>query len=226
MSTNKLDEFFEDSKTVGDFGEAYAGYVSACLQSIDFGKVQEFVNLLIVKREQRKTVYFIGNGGSAATASHFANDLAIGTRTPKKPFKVVSLTDNNAVMTAIGNDFGYDELFSAQLKILMEPGDVLVAISASGNSPNIIKGVEYAHSLNNKVVGLTGFSGGELKKLCDINIHVESNRGEYGPVEDVHMFIDHLVGSYLNRFVLKEHLDSTQEKAKSKSTNEASSLTQ
>jgi len=145
-----------------------------------------------------RAVFFIGNGGSAATASHFANDISIGTRTgDKKPFRAVSLTDNVAVMTALANDEGYDRMFVDQLRVHMRAGDSLVAISASGNSPNLIEAVDYATSRGATVIGLTGFDGGKLREKSDISLHVPTAKGEYGPVEDVHMIFDHLIGSYL-----------------------------
>jgi D-sedoheptulose 7-phosphate isomerase len=150
-------------------------------------------------------VFFIGNGGSAATASHFANDIAIGTRTgDAKPFRAMALTDNVAVLTALANDNGYDSIFVDQLKVHLRDGDALVAISASGNSPNVIAAVEYARSRGAKVVGLTGFDGGKLRTLSDIAIHAQTAKGEYGPVEDLHMVVDHLVGSDLAARVRRE----------------------
>ena len=118
-----------------------------------------------------------------------------------KPFKAMSLTDNMAVITAVGNDDGYEHIFTKQLQNFAKPKDVLVAISASGNSPNIIHAVEFAKSRDLKVIGLTGFDGGKLREMSDIRIHVETRKGEYGPVEDVHMFVDHLIGTYFNRVV-------------------------
>src|SRR6185369_2467294 len=111
----------------------------------DSGAIAKFIEILLQARERHARIYFIGNGGSAATASHFANDIAIGTRSWAKPFRAISLTDNVAILTAIGNDYGYTEIFVAQLKAVMEPNDVVVAISASGNSPNIIEAVRYAN---------------------------------------------------------------------------------
>ena len=159
--------------------------------------------ILTDSRERGAHIFFIGNGGSAATASHFANDISIGTRVSHtdKPFKAMSLTDNMAVITAVGNDDGYEHIFTKQLQNFAKTGDVLVAISASGNSPNIIHTVEYAKTKGLKVIGLTGFDGGKLRELSDIRIHVQTRKGEYGPVEDVHMFVDHLIGTYFNRAV-------------------------
>ena len=180
------------------YARAYLDYLASCFQLVDSGSVQEFVRLLLDAREFGNTVFFIGNGGSATTASHFANDISIGTRTgDNKPFRAVSLTDNVAVMTALANDEGYDRMFVDQLRVHLRDGDSLVAISASGNSPNLIEAVDYARSRGATVVGLTGFDGGKLREKSDISLHVPTAKGEYGPVEDVHMILDHLIGSYL-----------------------------
>lgn len=154
------------------------------------------IDAIKAARENDKMIFFIGNGGSAATASHFANDLSIGTRSQKKPFRVLSLTDNVPVLTAVGNDFGYDDIFIRQLQAYMKSGDVVVAISASGNSPNVTKAVEWANNNGAKTISLTGFDGGKLKTQTHINLHVPSIKGEYGPVEDLHMIFDHVIGNY------------------------------
>ena len=157
-------------------------------------------------RERGSTIFFIGNGGSAATASHFANDLAFGTKEYKKPFKVMSITDNVPVLTALGNDYGYEDIFVRQLKVYGEKGDMLVGISASGNSLNLLRAFEYASITGIKTVALTAFDGGKMKKIADYGVHVPTGMKEYGPAEDVHMVLDHLVGSYLMRFIKKEQL--------------------
>lgn len=202
---NALDEIFSKHSTPAMFARAYAGYLGELLKTLDFGKVAEFMTVVLAARDRGDRVFFIGNGGSAATASHFANDFAIGTRSPEKPFRAVSLTDNVAALTAIGNDDGYDQLFVKQLEVLLETGDVVVGISASGNSPNIVKALEYANACGNHTVALTGFeTGGKIATIARTVIHVRTRPAEYGPVEDVHMFLDHLMGSYFNRVVLTE----------------------
>ena len=187
------------------YARAYLNYLASCFDSIDCGEIEAFIQLLLEARESGNSVFFIGNGGSAATASHFANDLSIGTRTgDDRPFRAISLTDNVAVMTALANDEGYDAMFIDQLKVQFREGDSLVAISASGNSPNVIKAVEYAKARGATIVGLTGFDGGKLRPLSDISLHVATEKGEYGPVEDMHMIFDHLIGSYLIAGVRRE----------------------
>lgn len=201
---NKIQELYSKSSDTKSYISGYFNHLSEIFNKIEVSEIEAFINLILKTRESGKTVYFIGNGGSAATASHFANDLAIGTRCPEKPFKVMSLTDNNAVMTAIANDFGYESLFLKQLETCLSEGDVLVSISASGNSPNLLKAVQYAKSKGVKTVGLTGFDGGELYQMCDLKVHVPTDKGEYGPVEDLHMIFDHIIGTYLAMRVQEE----------------------
>jgi D-sedoheptulose 7-phosphate isomerase len=142
-------------------------------------------------------IYIIGNGGSAATASHMANDLSGGLKLRDiRNFDVESLSDNSSLCTAIANDIGYENIFYAQIKNKITSNDMLIAISCSGNSDNIIKAVEYAKEKGSIVVGLTGFSGGKLKPLSDISYHIDSDNGEYGLVEDLHMIIDHIIYTY------------------------------
>ena len=142
-------------------------------------------------------IYIIGNGGSAATASHMANDLSGGLKLRDiRNFDVESLSDNSSVCTAIANDIGYENIFYAQLKNKITSNDMLIAISCSGNSDNIIKAVEYAKEQNTIIIGLTGFIGGKLKPLSDINFHINSENGEYGLVEDLHMILDHIIYTY------------------------------
>jgi len=109
---------------------------------------------------------------------------------------VVSLGDNHAVTSAIANDIGYENIFYMQLKDILKPEDVVLAISCSGNSPNIVKAVEYANSVGSTVVGVSGFDGGKLKELSNIKFHVDASKGEYGLVEDIHMILDHIIYSY------------------------------
>ena len=202
---NNLDKIYSNESTIEGFATAYIEYLSEVLSKISSKEIAGFVNVLTGARERGSAIYFIGNGGSAATASHFANDIAIGTRSWDKPFRVISLCDNQAVITAIGNDSGYDKIFYEQLAVLLKKDDVVVAISASGNSPNLIEAVNKAKEMGALTVGLTAFDGGKLKKLVDKGVHIPTDKGEYGPAEDGHMILDHLVGSYLIRLVRTEN---------------------
>jgi len=139
------------------------------------------------------TLYSIGNGGSAATASHLATDLGVGSLNKKNPIRAVSLTDNNAVLTASANDFGYEQIFVRQIDLLARKGDVLLAISASGNSKNLILGVEKAKELGCTTIGMTAFDGGALRQIVDLSLHINTNFGEYGPAEDLHAMMSHSI---------------------------------
>ena len=196
---NNLDRIF--TKDPVAFAEAYLDYLTSVLKTIDAREIGQFIETLLDARERGATIYFIGNGGSAATASHFANDIAIGTNSYDKPFRAVSLTDSNAIITAVGNDFGYEEIFVRQLRVLGRAGDVVVAISASGNSPNLIRAFDYAKSIGIKTVAITAFDGGKMKQIADEGIHVPTAPKEYGPAEDAHMVLDHLVSAYLMRVI-------------------------
>lgn len=196
---NTLDRIY--SKDIEVFSRNYINYIKEVLDHIDTKEIRRFVERLFDARDRNAMIFFIGNGGSAATASHFANDLAFGTNDYEKPFRVMSLTDNVPVITAIGNDFGYEEIFVRQLRIYGKPGDVVVGISASGNSENLIKSFEYATTAGIHTVAITGFNGGRMKVIADEVIHIFTELKEYGPAEDVHMVLDHLIGSYLMRAV-------------------------
>ncbi len=196
---NNLDRIF--TKDPETFAGAYLDYLASVLKVIDTREIGQFIETLLDARERGATIYFIGNGGSAATASHFANDIGLGTNSYDKPFRAVSLTDNQAIITALGNDFGYEEIFVRQLRVLGRADDVVVAISASGNSPNLIRTFDYAKSVGIKTVAITAFDGGKMKQMADESIHVPTAPKEYGPAEDAHMVLDHLVSAYLMRVI-------------------------
>ncbi len=198
---NKIDQIYSNSNSIKDYSRSYMQYLTSVLKSISLTDIEKFVEVLLEARERGSSIFFIGNGGSAATASHFANDIAIGARTYEKPFRVISLCDNLAVITAIANDDGFEEIFSQQLKVLLNKQDVLIAISASGNSPNLIRAIETAKRMSAITVGISAFDGGKMKEMVDVSLYVPTEKGEYGPAEDAHMVLDHLVSNYLLRLV-------------------------
>ena len=201
---NELDKIFSQSKNANAFATGYLNYLNQVLSGFNVEEISAFVRILVDARERDAQIFFMGNGGSATTASHFANDLAIGTRSRSKPFRAMSLTDNQAIVTAISNDDGYENIFVTQLQALMKKGDVVVAISASGNSKNLVKALEYAISNSTTTVGITSFDGGQLRQIAKLGVHVPANKGEYGPAEDAHMVLNHLIGAYLTRLVADE----------------------
>ena len=196
---NNIDRIFTENPVA--FAEAYLKYLKSVLSHIDRSEIGCFIETLLDARNRGVTVFFMGNGGSASTASHFANDLLIGTNDYNRPFRAISLVDNVSIITAISNDFGYDEIFVRQLRTLGKKGDVLVGISASGNSANLIKAFDYALTAGIKTVAITAFDGGTIKALADEGIHVPTEPKEYGPAEDAHMVLNHLVGAYLMRYI-------------------------
>ena len=176
----------------------YLQYLRTLLDAVDLDQLEAVVSVLRCARQRGAAVYIVGNGGSAATASHFATDLAnLSRRLGKPPLKVVSLVDNTARLTALANDTGYANVFSEQLEALAEPGDVLIAISASGNSPCLLRAAEVSRARGLTTIGLLGFDGGALLELVDLAIHVRSLPGVYGPVEDVHVALAHMVAACL-----------------------------
>ncbi len=186
------------------FSNNYLEYLTELISQLNREAIGDFADLLLQSRDSGATTFFLGNGGSASTATHFVNDVSLGSRQFKKPFRAISLCDNQAVITAIANDDGYENIFLQQLQTLSRPGDTIVCISASGNSINLIKAIEFAKENNLYVVGLTAFDGGYLKENCDLNIHVPTKIGEYGPAEDLHMVICGLVGSYFREKFLDD----------------------
>jgi len=199
-----LDQVIRRSKTASAFARGYLDYLSEVLAGLDESEIGRAAEVLERARIRGRKIFIIGNGGSAATASHMANDLGIGCRTGKgKRFQAISLTDNVAVMTALANDTSYENIFVGQLEVLLEPKDVVLAISASGNSPNIIRAIRYAKKRGAITIGFTGFDGGGLRKFCDHVVWAKTPKGEYGPVEDVHMILDHLLMTYLKAALRK-----------------------
>lgn len=182
-----------------EFAKAYLNDLKNVLDRLPLEPFDKLTALLEEAHAAGKQIFVIGNGGSAATASHMMNDLNKGTLghkgdAPWKRFKVIALTDNVSLMTAWANDTDYNTVFSEPLKNLANRGDVLIAISASGNSPNVITAVEAAKQLGVKVIGFGGFTGGKLAQLADVCLVVPSTG--YGPVEDVHMILDHILTGY------------------------------
>lgn len=182
---------------ITDFLHSYTKRLAHMLTTLDLASVTQAIDAIEKTQHTKGKIYILGNGGSAATASHMANDLSVGLKLREiRDFDVESLSDNSSICTAIANDIGYDNIFYAQIKNKLTCKDVVIAISCSGNSKNILKAVEYAKTINATVVGLTGFDGGKLKELSDICFHIASDKGEYGIVEDLHMIFDHMIYSY------------------------------
>lgn len=181
----------------------YLDQLKTVVDDIDPETVFEVAETLYRTYREGGTVFVCGNGGSASTASHMACDLSknVTPAAQGRP-RVVSLTDNMAHFSAIANDISYDDVFLEQLRNLMTGRDALVVISASGNSPNVVKAAEFALKLNAPVVAMTGFSGGKLASLSTFQLHVDCQ--DYGPVEDVHLVFNHLLVAALRSITARE----------------------
>ena len=164
------------------------------LRQVDLNVIERIVVRLRAARDKGSTIYLAGNGGSAATASHWVNDLGKATKSSgQRPMRVMSLSDNVSWLTALANDEGYDRVFSGQLDNFAKPGDLLIVISASGNSPNLIEAVELARSREVVTIGLLGFDGGALKNKVDECLWLPTEKGAYGLVESAHALLCHIL---------------------------------
>ena len=172
-----------------------AGYfaeLDRVLQSLPYGIVDQITAILLRTYRENRTVYLFGNGGSAALASHSACDLGKGTAfAGARRFRVLALTDNVPLITAWANDTRYEDIFAEQLRNFVDAGDVALAISGSGNSPNVLNGLRVAREAGAYTIGLTGFQGGKMKDLCDLCLVVPSDNMQF--IEDLHVCISHSI---------------------------------
>lgn len=188
---------------VADHVADYLDRLSTSLAKIPREDIAALGELLYRAYHMSAAVFIVGNGGSAATASHMAADLAKNTIGPQmRRFRVMSLNDNVSLLTALANDDGYENVFREQLVNLINPSDVLIVISASGNSPNVLRAVEYAKSRHAQTVGLLGFDGGRTLGLVDHPILVRSR--DYGVIEDAHLVLNHILVEHFSRRLAEE----------------------
>jgi D-sedoheptulose 7-phosphate isomerase len=172
--------------------DAHVSEVRSVLAQLPANDVERVIDVLLAAHRGRRHVYIIGNGGSASTATHFACDLSKATVTGNHArLRVTSLSDNVALLTAWANDSSYDAVFAEQLVNLLDPGDVVIAISASGKSPNVLAAIAAAQSRGAVTVAMVGFNGGPLKQMVDVAVHVPSH--SYGVVEDCHLVLEHAI---------------------------------
>lgn len=213
LDGNKAVNVYKESVVSGgnmaDYTKEIREYINLereVLSRLDVCAVNDAVNLIMKAYEAEKNIYIFGNGGSAATASHYQNDFnkGISEYTGKK-FRFVCLNDNIATVMAIANDIGFEEVFRFQLDNRLAEGDLIIAISGSGNSENVIRAAEYAKEQGNQVIGLCGYDGGRLKKIADVALHADVDSMQV--TEDVHMVLDHLMMSVFYKALCgKEHL--------------------
>jgi D-sedoheptulose 7-phosphate isomerase len=207
---NNLDKIYQEiGLNATEFSKSYAEYLITLLQKLDHNGIASCIKHLEEARQNDNTIFVIGNGGSASTASHIGNDfgLAVLKKTKKavnKSYRALALTDNISVISAIGNDSTFENIFVDQLKVHFRKGDKLILISASGNSPNLIVAAEWFKSQGGTVIGWLGFDGGKLKAIVDIPIVVESPKGEYAPVEDIHLVINHIIVTWMQFHIMYE----------------------
>jgi D-sedoheptulose 7-phosphate isomerase len=176
-----------------NFPAQYKGEVLKAIDTVDLDKVNQAIELFEETRAQGRHIFVCGNGGSASTASHFACDIVKGASYNRaQRFRIMALTDQLATLTAYANDVSYDCVFVEQLRNFAQPGDLLMAISGSGNSPNVIRALEYANSIGCRTIALTGRDGGKLGPLAQLNIQVAAPH--MGRIEDAHMIVCHMIG--------------------------------
>ena len=173
----------------------YTKRINLAFSKIDQSSIEKVLFVLNQSFESGARIWIAGNGGSAATASHFATDLSRCKNSRNKPIKGISLCDNSGLITAISNDFGYEYIFSHQLSNFATTGDLLIVLSASGNSKNILEVIGWAKNNQVKTIALTGFDGGEANKLADISIHIPTEIGDYGVAEDAHSIVCHFLSA-------------------------------
>ena len=177
---------------------SYLDQVCNVLQNLPHDEIGRTIDILAQARVQGRQIFIMGNGGSAATASHFACDLGKGTIEPGKPrFKVTALTDNMSLFSALANDWGYERVFVEQLDSLAQPGDVAIGISASGNSENVLRAMDLARERGLTTIGFTGFDGGRLKHKVEVCLLVECQVMEQ--IEDAHLVLEHLICTALRQ---------------------------
>jgi D-sedoheptulose 7-phosphate isomerase len=178
-----------------NFPAQYKTEVLKAIETVDLSKVNQAIDLFKDARAAGRHIFVCGNGGSASTASHFACDIVKGASYNRgQRFRIMALTDQIATLTAYANDVSYDCVFVEQLRNFAQPGDLVMCISGSGNSPNVIRAMEYANSIGCKTLALTGRDGGKLGPLAQLNIQVEAPH--MGRIEDAHMIVCHMIGYY------------------------------
>lgn len=185
------------SKKFKNFFNKYISNLNDILKDIDPKQLEKLSNFFENSIKTKKRIFIAGNGGSASTASTMTNDLGFDLFKKKGKFvNFQSLVDNVSVITAISNDTGYENLFLNQLKMYHKIGDHLLVISASGNSKNLISAIKFVKKRKGKIISFLGFDGGKVKKYSDILIHLKTEKGDYGPVEDAHLIINHVLSHW------------------------------
>lgn len=186
------------------FGIARASLIPMAIATVDESALDAFLAAIEDGVRHGSRVWILGNGGSAAISDHFATDLAKVNIDTGLGILPVSLCSNGPVLTALSNDYGYEDAFARQVRAYVRPGDLLVAVSSSGNSENVIRAIQQGKENGATTVGLSGFDGGRLAKESDISIHVRTEIGDYGTTEDAHSVICHAVSLELRQLGERE----------------------
>jgi len=195
---NMLESMFHASESPEEYIKNYCQHVASLASSLDAEAIAKLYALIEQAGDNDKTIFLVGNGGGASVAMQYVLDIGSDTVVEGKPgLRVMSLSDNASSITALGNDVGFEAIFERQLMANMREGDVVILMSVSGNSPNLIRAAEFANTHGGVTVGLTGIEGGKLKEMSQLSIHTLSTRDEYGPIEDTYSIIMHSIAGYL-----------------------------
>lgn len=198
VKTNALETLFDSADSSAQYAQGFFERMAELFKVLDYDTVARTIAIIEKAQKDNQSIFVIGNGGSAAVASHIVNDLCPNSLIKgQRGFRAFSLTDNVESLTAIANDAGFEHVFSYQLQCQMVPGDVVIALSVSGNSPNIIRAIEFANDGGATTIGWSGFDGGRLAEVAQVALHIASTPDEYGPVEDIFSNLGHVVTGYL-----------------------------
>lgn len=184
--------------------DTYFNELRKGIDSINYNSIEKSIEVILDAYKNNKCIFIMGNGGSASTASHFICDLNKGiVHNEKSKLRIMCLNDNIPLITALGNDLGYDKIFEKQIENWVNKGDIIIAISCSGNSPNIVNGISCAINKKAYIIGFTGFNGGFLKEKSNLNIHV--NNYNYGQIENIHLIIFHYISQSIYNSILSKN---------------------
>lgn len=195
---HQLETMFKQAESPARYAADYFSRMSEVMRALDLGQIEAACDAIEDTIERGGAIYLMANGGSSAVASHFVNDAVCGAWADgATPIRAYALADNVESVTALANDYGYDGIFINQLRMLMREGDLVIAMSVSGNSENLVRAVDWANAHGGRTMAWTGFAGGRLKQVAQISIHMPTTNDEYGPVEDMFSILEHIITTYL-----------------------------
>ena len=193
-----LTDAHRNAATPADYMSAHLNRTAEVIQGLDADAIATLTEWVLDAGANDRTIFTLGNGGSATVAGAWVNDLAVNTVMDGQPgFRVMALGDSGPCITALGNDVSFDDIFVYQLRAAMRPGDLVIGMSCSGNSPNVVRAMAYAREHGAKTAAIAGFDGGKLLDAADLVIHIASEPDEYGPVEDAFSVVMHAVTAYI-----------------------------